>query len=165
MVYYCQQAAGFCRDVDHQDAAHCDALVHMFEQPLRTTTDAVNSGTVRNPLLGTPDHVRSIGRELGMGSVTTWIFCLPSSCHLLGGGCFMEIDEEKVDEVVLALLYLTSFKDKPRWRAWKGQSWDVLDRLHQKGFISDPATKAKSVLLSDEGAERSRDLFEKYFAK
>lgn len=77
----------------------------------------------------------------------------------------MEIDEEKVDETVLALLYLTTFKDKPRWRAWKGHSWDVLDRLHQKGYISDPATKAKSVLLSEEGAQRSRDLFEKYFAK
>jgi hypothetical protein len=62
----------------------------------------------------------------------------------------MEIDEEKVDEAVLALLYLTTFKDKPRWRAWKGHSWDVLDRLHQKGYISDPATKAKSVLLSEE---------------
>jgi uncharacterized protein DUF6429 len=69
----------------------------------------------------------------------------------------MEIDEEKVDEAVLALLYLTTFKDKPRWRAWKGHSWDVLDRLHQKGYISDPATKAKSVLLSEEGAQRSRD--------
>jgi uncharacterized protein DUF6429 len=55
----------------------------------------------------------------------------------------MEIDEEKVDEAVLALLYLTTFKDKPRWGAWKGHSWDVLDRLHQKGYISDPATKAK----------------------
>jgi hypothetical protein len=100
-----------------------------------------------------------------MESATTWMFCLPSLYHLLGGGCFMEIDEEKVDEVVLALLYLTTFKDKPRWRAWKGHSWDVLDRLHQKGYISDPATKAKSVLLSEEGAQRSRDLFEKYFAK
>jgi hypothetical protein len=29
----------------------------------------------------------------------------------------MEIDEEKVDEAVLALLYLTTFKDKPYWRA------------------------------------------------
>jgi hypothetical protein len=77
----------------------------------------------------------------------------------------MEIDEEKVDEAVLALLYLTTFTDKPRWRAWKGHSWDVLDRLRQKGYISDPATKAKSVLLSEEGAQRSRDLFEKYFAK
>lgn len=77
----------------------------------------------------------------------------------------MEIDEEKVDEAVLALLYLTTFKDKPGWRAWKGHSWDVLDRLHRKGYISDPATKAKSVLLSEESAQRSRDLFEKYFAK
>ena len=77
----------------------------------------------------------------------------------------MEIDEEKVDKAVLALLYLTTFQDKPRWRAWKSHSWDVLDRLHQKGYISDPATKAKSVLLSEEGAQRSRELFEKCFAK
>jgi hypothetical protein len=39
----------------------------------------------------------------------------------------MEIDEEKVDDTVLALLYLTTFADKPRWRAWKSHSWDVLD--------------------------------------
>jgi hypothetical protein len=62
----------------------------------------------------------------------------------------MEIDEEKVDEAVLALLYLTTFKDKPNWRAWKSHNWDSLDRLHQKGYISDPATKAKSVLLTEE---------------
>ena len=49
----------------------------------------------------------------------------------------IEIDEEKVDEAVLALLYLTTFKDKPYWRAWKGHNWDSLDRLHQKGHISD----------------------------
>ena len=55
----------------------------------------------------------------------------------------MEIDEENIDDMVLALLYLTIFKDKPRWRAWKGHNWDALDRLHQKGYISDPATKAK----------------------
>lgn len=45
----------------------------------------------------------------------------------------MEINEEKVDDMVLALLYLTTFEDKPRLRAWKGHNWDVLDRLHQKG--------------------------------
>jgi hypothetical protein len=68
MVYYCEQAAGFCRDVDHQDAAYCDALVRMFEQALRTTTGlAANSGTIRNRLLSTLDHVRSIGRQLGYG--------------------------------------------------------------------------------------------------
>jgi hypothetical protein len=67
MVYLCEQAAGFCREVDYQDAAYCDALVRMFEQALRTTTNAVNSGAVRNRLLGTLDHVRSIGHELGYG--------------------------------------------------------------------------------------------------
>jgi len=67
MVYYCEQAAGFCRDVAYQDAAYCDALVRMFEQALQTTTNAVNSGTVRKRLLATLDHVRSIGHELGFG--------------------------------------------------------------------------------------------------
>ena len=77
----------------------------------------------------------------------------------------MEINKEKVDEAVLALLHLTTFKDKPSWRAWKSQDWDSLDRLHQKGYISNPATKAKSVLLTEEGARRSQDLFKKYFTK
>ena len=35
-------------------------------------------------------------------------------------GYLMEIDEEKVDDMVLGLLYLTTFEDKPRLRAWKG---------------------------------------------
>jgi hypothetical protein len=77
----------------------------------------------------------------------------------------MEMDEEKIDDAVLALLYLTTFKDKPRWRAWKGHSWDSLDRLHQKGYISDPATKAKSVLLTEEGVKQSQILVEQHFMK
>jgi hypothetical protein len=69
-----------------------------------------------------------------------------SDCGILSAwGCLMEIDEEKVDDMVLALLYLTTFEDEPRLRAWKGHNWDSLDRLHRKDFISDPATKAKSV--------------------
>ncbi len=46
----------------------------------------------------------------------------------------MEIDEEKIDEAVLALLYLTTFKDKPNWRAWKGHNWDSLDLARQGGL-------------------------------
>ena len=69
----------------------------------------------------------------------------------------MEVDEEKVEDMVLALLYLTTFKDRTRLRAWKGHNWDALNRLHQKGYISDPVTKAKSVLLTEVGAERSQD--------
>ena len=77
----------------------------------------------------------------------------------------VEMDEEKIDEAVLALLYLTTFRDKPCWRAWKSHDWDCLGRLHQKNYISDPATKAKSVVLTDEGAKRSQDLFLKHFTK
>jgi len=40
-----------------------------------------------------------------------------------------------------------------------------MDRLHAKGFISDPKSKAKSVVLTPEGLERSRALCEKYFGK
>jgi hypothetical protein len=77
----------------------------------------------------------------------------------------MEVDEEKIDDVVLALLYLTTFENKPRLRTWKGHDWGVLGRLHRKNYISDPATKAKSVLLTETGAKRSQELFEKYFTK
>jgi hypothetical protein len=39
-----------------------------------------------------------------------------------------------------------------------------MDRLHSKGYISDPKSKAKSVVLSEEGEKRSRELFAKYFS-
>ena len=41
--------------------------------------------------------------------------------------------------------------------------WDALDRLHAKGYISDPKSKARSVVLSEEGIERARELFEQHF--
>ena len=55
----------------------------------------------------------------------------------------MKIDERKVNEISLALLYLTTFKDKWGFRAWKGYSWDVLDRLHESGFIEDSWSKSQ----------------------
>ena len=74
------------------------------------------------------------------------------------------IDTDKIDEAVLALLHLT-LHDGARARAWKGHDWDALNRLHEKGFISDPKGKAKSVVLTEEGEKRSRELFQKYFAR
>jgi hypothetical protein len=77
----------------------------------------------------------------------------------------MTIDTDKIDDAVLALLYLTSFSEEGRMGAWKGHDWNSLDRLHQKGFIGNPKSKAKSVVLSEEGAKRAKDLFEKMFTK
>jgi hypothetical protein len=76
----------------------------------------------------------------------------------------MDVDAEKVQQAVLALLHLNTFDDKSGKRAWKAFPWSVMDQLHDKGYISDPATKAKSVRLSDEGARLSEELFEKLFA-
>jgi hypothetical protein len=76
----------------------------------------------------------------------------------------MDIDQEKLEHTVLALLYLTSFKDRFGVRAWKGHDWEVMNLLHEKGYISNPATKAKSVEFTEEGARRSKELFEKLFA-
>jgi len=76
----------------------------------------------------------------------------------------MDIDQEKVEQTVLALLYLTSFGDKFGLRAWKGQDWAVMNSLHEKGYISNPATKAKSIVFTEEGAKRSKELFEELFA-
>ena len=73
----------------------------------------------------------------------------------------MNYDTNKVDDMVLALLHLTSSSERGIVRAWKSHDWDALDRLCDKGFISDPKTKAKSVVLSDEGAQRAKELFEK----
>lgn len=77
----------------------------------------------------------------------------------------MEIDHSKIDDAVLALLYLTSFTDHGVTRAWKGQNWDTMNRLHEKGMISDPHTKAKSVVLTAEGARQSDELFHTLFGK
>jgi hypothetical protein len=74
----------------------------------------------------------------------------------------MEIDADKVDDAVLALLFLT-LHDKQR--AWNGFDWDTFDRLHRKEMISDPIGKTKSVTLTDESLRRSPELFEALFAE
>lgn len=35
----------------------------------------------------------------------------------------MNYNIEKIDEVVLALLYLTYFSESTHYRTWKGQDW------------------------------------------
>jgi hypothetical protein len=77
----------------------------------------------------------------------------------------MEIDTDKLDEIVLALLWLNSFSDKYGTRAWKSFDWDTMDRLCEKGYISNPKSKAKSVVLFEEGIELAKALFEKHFAR
>jgi hypothetical protein len=79
----------------------------------------------------------------------------------------MDYDKDRVDDMVLALLWLTTFEVKQFGegvrRAWKGHDWEALNRLHEKGFIGEPVGKAKSVLVTESGAKRSEELFRQYF--
>jgi Domain of unknown function (DUF6429) len=76
----------------------------------------------------------------------------------------MDIDQEKLEQVVLALLHFNSFREGAGTRAWKAFPWEIMNALHQKGYISDPVNKNKSVWLTDTGAKLSEQLFKKLFS-
>ena len=65
MVFYCEQAAGFCSDILSDDEGYFNALVRMFEQALKI----VNALSVerRDDLLTRLDRVRVISRNIGYG--------------------------------------------------------------------------------------------------
>jgi 4-carboxymuconolactone decarboxylase len=76
------------------------------------------------------------------------------------GSPSMDIDTDKIDDTVLALLQLTLHDG---CYAWKNFDRDVTDRLHQKDMIENPANKTKSLVLTDEGLRRSEELFRALF--
>lgn len=65
MVFYCEQAAGFCQDIGFQEEAYFNTLVRMFEQAIKTvaTLDAKNCGGFMMRL----DRVREISHDFGYG--------------------------------------------------------------------------------------------------
>jgi mRNA-degrading endonuclease toxin of MazEF toxin-antitoxin module len=71
---------------------------------------------------------------------------------------------EEIDEAVLALLHLNAFEDREIVRAWKSFDWDAMDRLHERGLISDPKSKAKSVVLTEKGRRAAEEAFRKMLA-
>ena len=75
----------------------------------------------------------------------------------------MDFDRDKVDEVTLALLWLTHFKDGAGVRAWKGHDFATMNRLYERDYITDPKEKVKSVGLTEVGVKRSKELFAKHF--
>jgi len=77
----------------------------------------------------------------------------------------MDYNQDKVDEMTLALLWLVMWKDRDVDRAWKGFDWETMHRLHEKGFIYDPKGKAKSVAVTDDGKKRAEELFKKHFGR
>ena len=74
-------------------------------------------------------------------------------------------DKDKVDDFTLALLYLVMHnEDEYGARAWKEFGWETMNRLHSKGYIGDPVSKAKSVIVTPEGSKKAslRFYFQEY---
>jgi hypothetical protein len=70
-------------------------------------------------------------------------------------------DESKIEDAVLALLATFSFDGG---RSWKGFDFEIMNRLHARDFIDNPAGKNKSVWLTPQGLERGREIAERLFS-
>ncbi len=74
----------------------------------------------------------------------------------------MKLNTDRIDEVVLALLSLGLHDDV---RAWKSFDWDAMNRLHEKGYITDPVGKAKAVVFTEDGLRESERLVKTLFGE
>ena len=73
------------------------------------------------------------------------------------------ISDKKIEEAVLALLYVCSVQEHGvRW-SWKTYDWAVTQRLFEQGFIDDPRGTRKSVILTPEGEKLAKVLADKLF--
>jgi hypothetical protein len=77
----------------------------------------------------------------------------------------MNYNEDKIDEYTMALLYLGVHERHEGFgaRAWKGFDWNTLNRLDEKGCMSNPIGKAQCVVLTEEGFLQAKELFEQHF--
>lgn len=72
-----------------------------------------------------------------------------------------DIDIDKMAEATLAILSLTLHDG---CRVWKGIDWDLMNILEEKRWIAGAHSKAKSVILTEEGQELARQFLQKHFA-
>ncbi len=77
--------------------------------------------------------------------------------------------EKAMEELTMALLYLSRFtgepnSDNPIFRAWKGYDFSVLNTLEEKGYLyqGKQRSRTKGVDLTESGMEYGKSLLEKY---
>lgn len=74
--------------------------------------------------------------------------------------------EDKIKELTLLLLYMTSWEEKDDFfgdlrRSWKGYPFEVLNEFTDKDYIRG-SIKSKSVYLTEKGIEEAKELVKKY---
>lgn len=81
----------------------------------------------------------------------------------------MEEESRLLEDLTLLLLYAQSWQEKVGEslyvaRSWKSYDFNVLDRLTEKGYITS-SRRAKSVILTDDGLKRGRELERRLLSK
>ncbi len=76
--------------------------------------------------------------------------------------------EEKIEELTLLLMYLTSWEndntlEETYKQTWKGYSFDVINRLTNKGYLFPAKYSNKSVTFTKEGMDLAQKLLNEYF--
>ena len=74
----------------------------------------------------------------------------------------MNYNQSRIDEMVLALLGASAFENG---RVWKRIDFAVMDRLYEKGYITNPHGKQESVRLTEGGLPLAKQLAAKYFTE
>lgn len=73
---------------------------------------------------------------------------------------------DTVEQLTLALMYLTRFKDEYGGDnfAWKGYSFEVLNDLTDKDLIRDGKrpSRTKSIYITPEGVEKAKEALAKF---
>lgn len=76
--------------------------------------------------------------------------------------------DEKIKELSLLLLYLTSWKENDlpgeMRRSWKGYPFEVLNELTDEDLIRG-SIRSKSVYLTEAGIKEARELMKKYLGE
>ena len=78
--------------------------------------------------------------------------------------------EDKIKDLNLLLLYLTGWEEDSRKepgekiiRCWKGYSFEILNSLEDENMIRQFGNASKSVILTQEGKARAKELKAKFF--
>ena len=74
----------------------------------------------------------------------------------------MNLDTDRIDDAVLAILRLGLHGDN---RVWKSFDWDAMNRLYEKGYITNPVGKAKSVAFTERGLRDSERMLKALFGE
>ncbi len=74
----------------------------------------------------------------------------------------MDYDTAKLEETILALLGVFEFENG---RVWKRYDFDVMEKLHEKGYISNPRGRTESIYLIEPGMALAKELAKAHFGR